>query len=52
MRIIRKILKLAVIAAIVGALASWFRSRSTEAAEGEDEEDDDWDDDEDWDEDD
>ena len=39
MRIIRKILKLAVIAAIVGALASWFRSRSTEETEGEDEED-------------
>ena len=36
-RIIRKILKLAVMAAIVGALASWFRSRSTEETEGEDE---------------
>ena len=39
MRIIRKILKIAVIAAIVGALASWFRSRSSEETEGEDEED-------------
>ena len=39
MRIINRILKLAVITAIVGALVSWFRSRSSEEDENSEEED-------------
>ena len=39
MRIIKRILKLAVITAIVGALVSWFRSRSSEEDENSEEED-------------
>ena len=39
MRIIKRILKLAVITAIVGALVSWFRSRSSEENEDSEEED-------------
>ena len=39
MRIIKRILKLAVVTAIVGALVSWFRSRSSEEDENSEEED-------------
>ena len=39
MRVFRRILKLAVIAAAIGALASWLRSRSSEETESSDEED-------------
>ena len=39
MRIIKRILKLAVITAVVGALASWLRSRSSEENEDSEEED-------------
>ena len=39
MRVFRRILKLAVIAAAIGALASWLRSRSSEETENSDEED-------------
>ena len=39
MRIIKRILKLAVITAIVGALVSWLRSRSSEENEDSEEED-------------
>ena len=39
MRIIKRILKLAVITAVVGALVSWLRSRSSEENEDSEEED-------------
>ena len=39
MRIIKRILKLAVITAVVGALVSWLRSRSSEEDENSEEED-------------
>ncbi|HJM28518.1 MAG: hypothetical protein QF596_02465 [Acidimicrobiales bacterium] len=39
MRVIRRILKLAVVAAVIGALVSWLRSRSSEETESSDEED-------------
>ncbi len=39
MRVFRRILKLAVIAAVIGALVSWLRSRSSEETESSDEED-------------
>jgi len=39
MRVFRRILKLAVVAAVIGALVSWLRSRSSEETESSEEED-------------